>query len=114
MDLLISMKAETILKGLELGCNIMQMPTAQTGGYFIAEIREADEDKLKLLQDYAKILEDKLTGNSEFRVEHTRFGFILKKRVDQDIEYSEAWEKWVGFSRHLYEELSDFIDDHTG
>jgi len=44
MDLLISMKAETILKGLELSANIMMMPTAQSQGYFIAEFRGCRED----------------------------------------------------------------------
>ncbi|MBI2486945.1 MAG: hypothetical protein HYW01_08300 [Deltaproteobacteria bacterium] len=66
MDLLISMKAETIQKGLDLDCNIMLMPTAQSQGYFIAEFREADPENLRLLKQYgdwvvfSRILYDEL------------------------------------------------------
>jgi hypothetical protein len=110
MDLLISMKAEVIQKGLEPNWNMMSMPTAQSGGYFIAEFREADPEKLKLLRQYVKILEGKLDGNN-FKIELTSYGFVLKKRVDEDIKYIEAWEKWVAFSRILYNELLDVVGD---
>ncbi len=110
MDLLISMKAETIERGFEPNWSIMSMPTAQSMGYFIAEFREADQEKLKLLRRYAEILEDKLDGNN-FKIELTSYGFKVKKRVDDDIEYREAWEKWVAFSRVLYNELLEIIGD---
>ncbi len=99
------------MKGLYIDCNLMQMPTAQSEGYFIAEFREADEEKLKIIKKYAEILENKLKGNSDFLIEHTRFGFILKKRVDEDIEYMEAWERWVRFSRRLYKELLNTLGE---
>ena len=108
MDLLISMKAEPILKGLELNSNIMTMPTAQSGGYFIAEFREGDPEKVKLLKRYVEILKDKLDGRS-FQIEPTSHGFMLKKKVDEDIQYTEAWERWVVFSRTLYNELLDVV-----
>ena len=110
MDLLISMKAETIEKGFEPNWSIMSMPTAQSRGYFIAEFREADREKLKLLKRYAEILEGKLDGNN-FRIEFTSYGFAVKKMVDEDIEYMEAWGKWVTFSRMLYNELIKIIGD---
>jgi len=110
MDLLISMKAETIQKGLELSCNIMQMPTAQSQGYFVAEFREADQEKLRLLKQYGNILVGKLDGNN-FLVEATAFGIVLKKKVDVNIDYMEAWEKWVLFSRVLYDELMDIVGE---
>ncbi|MCI0453981.1 MAG: hypothetical protein L0Y68_03165 [Candidatus Dadabacteria bacterium] len=109
MDLLISMKAETILKGLELASNIMTMPTAQSLGYFISEFREGDSEKIELLKHYGKILEDRL-DKSIFKLELTSYGFILKKKVDEDIEYKEAWERWVEFSRALYNELEVVVD----
>jgi hypothetical protein len=110
MDLLISMKAETIERAFEPNWSIMSMPTAQSRGYFIAEFREADREKLGLLKRYAEILVGKLDGNN-FRVELTSYGFIVKKRVDEDIEYMQAWEKWVVFSRMLYNELLGVIGD---
>lgn len=110
MDLLISMKAETIQKGLDLDCNIMLMPTAQSQGYFIAEFREADPENLRLLKQYGDILAGKLDGNN-FLVEATPFGFVLKKKVDENIDYMEAWEKWVVFSRILYDELMDIVGE---
>ena len=48
MNLFISMKAQTILKGLYIDCNLMQMATAQTEPFFIAEFREDWEEQLKL------------------------------------------------------------------
>ena len=108
MDLLISMKAETILKGLELSANIMMMPTAQSQGYFIAEYREGDSEKINLLKRYVEMLEGKLDKNI-FQIELTSHGFKLKKKVDEDIEYMEAWERWVVFSRTLYNELLDVV-----
>lgn len=110
MDLLISMKAETIERGFEPTWSIMSMPTAQTRGYFIAEFREADREKLELLKRYVEILEGKLDGNN-FRIELSSYGFTVKKRVDEDIEYIQAWEKWVAFSRMLYNELLEVIGD---
>jgi hypothetical protein len=110
MDLLISMKAETIQKGLELPCNIMQMPTAQSQGYFVAEFREADQEKLRLLRQYGSILAGKLDGNN-FLVEPTTFGIVLKKKVDPNIDYMKAWEKWVLFSRMMYDELMDVVGE---
>ncbi len=110
MDLLISMKAEPIQKGLEPSWKIMSMPTAQSEGYFIAEFREGDPEKIKLLKRYAEILRGKLDG-SIFKIEITSHGFMLKKKVDENIEYIEAWERWVIFSRALYNELLDVVGD---
>lgn len=111
MDLLISMKAEPIQKSLEPLWKIMSMPNAQSGGYFIAEFREADRADLEFLKQLANILQNKLNGNSEFLIESTPFGFILKKKVDEDLEYMEAWERWVHFSRAIYEKLENVIKE---
>lgn len=111
MDILISMKAETIQKGLYMNCNIMQMPTAQTRPYFIMELREDNEDTLKLIKQYAEILQKKFDRDEEFLIEHTNIGIILKKRVDENIEYMEAWENWVVFSRKVYEELVEIVGE---
>jgi hypothetical protein len=111
MDLLISMKAETILRSLEYGPGMMRTPTAQAKPYFIAEFREDKEDKLKLLKDYADILKKKLDGNEEFLIEYTNIGIIVKKRVDEKVEYMEEWEGWVSFSRNLYDELLHFVGE---
>jgi hypothetical protein len=111
MDILISMKAETIQKGLYMNCNIMQMPTAQARPYFIMELREDDERKLKLIKKYAEILQKKFDGDEEFLIEHTNIGVILRKRVDEGMEYMEAWDDWVLFSRRVYEELADIVGE---
>lgn len=111
MDLLISMKAQTILKGLYIDCNLMQMPTAQSEPFFIAEFRDDREDQLKLLINYAKILQEKFDGDEEFLIEFTNLGFIIKKKVDENLEYMNEWDKWVSFSRKLYEELIDVVGD---
>ncbi|MGH7902000.1 MAG: hypothetical protein ACRENZ_09715 [Thermodesulfobacteriota bacterium] len=111
MDLFISMKAQTILKGLYIDCNLMQMPTAQTEPFFIAEFREDREDQLELLTNYAKILQEKFDGDQDFLIEFTQLGFIIKKKVDENLEYMDEWENWVSFSRKLYEELIDVVGD---
>jgi hypothetical protein len=111
MDILISMKAETIQKGLYMNCNIMQMPTAQAKPYFIMELREDNEGKLKLIKKYAEILQKQFDGDEEFLIEHTSIGIILKKKVDEGIEYMEAWENWVLFSRKVYEELVEIVGE---
>ncbi|HVY55192.1 MAG TPA: hypothetical protein VHC46_05485 [Thermodesulfobacteriota bacterium] len=111
MELLISMKAETLNKGIYFQeSNIMQMPTAQSKGYFIAEFREGNEEKLRLLKKYGEILRQKLEGDDVFLVEDTNIGFKLLKRVEDDKEYMEAWEDWVVFSRNLLKELEDIVD----
>jgi len=107
MDILISMKAETIQKGLYMNCNIMQMPTAQTKPYFILELREDNEDRLKLIKKYAEILSRKFDGDEEFLIEHTKIGIILKKKVDENIEYI-----WVDPSKLLsLENLDMYLRD---
>jgi hypothetical protein len=111
MELFISMKAESINKGIYfLESNIMQMPTAQSQGYFIAEFREGNEEKLSLLKKYAEILRNKLDCDDEFHVEDTNIGFKLLKKVDEDMEYMEAWAEWVTFSRNLLRQLEEIVD----
>ncbi|MFI5324271.1 MAG: hypothetical protein ACHQ6U_12270 [Thermodesulfobacteriota bacterium] len=111
MELFISMKAETLNKGIYfLESNIMQMPTAQSQGYFIAEFREGNEEKLKLLKKYVEILRSKLDGDDEFHVEDTNIGFKLLRKVDEDMEYMEAWAEWVTFSRNLLKDLEEIVD----
>lgn len=112
MELLISMKADTINKGIYFKeSNIMQMPTAQSKGYFIAEFREADEEKLKLLNRYADILQNKLGGDKEHYLERTSIGFKLYKKVDEQAEYMEEWQEWVIFARKLLRELKEVVGE---
>ena len=94
-----------------MNCNIMQMPTAQAEPYFIMELREDDEAKLKLIKQYAEILQKKFDGDREFLIEHTNIGIILKKKVDEGMEYMKAWDHWVSFSRKVYEELAEIVGE---
>ena len=111
MDLFISMKAQTILKGLYIDCNLMQMPTAQTEPFFIAEFRDDREEQLKHLMNYASILKERIDSRDDFFVEFTDLGFIVKKKVDESREYMDEWESWVSFSRNLYDELLDVLGE---
>ncbi len=110
MDLFISMKAEPFDRALEPYWKTMAMPTAQSGGYFIAEYRESDAEKIKLLKRYVEILRGKLDGDN-FLIELTSLGFLVKKKVDDTVDYMDEWEKWVLLSRALYNELSDVVED---
>lgn len=112
MELLISMKAETINKGIYFKeSSIMQMPTAQSGGHFVAEFREGDEEKLQLLNRYVYILKQKLNGKEDFFIQETNFGFKLLRPVDSDMEYMDAWADWVMFSRGLLRELKEVVGE---
>jgi len=80
----------------------MQMPTARTGETFVAEFREGNNEKLKLLYRYVEILENKLNEDDEFLIEHTNYGFKLLKPVDQDKDYMEAWQIMGGFYKKAF------------
>jgi len=111
MELFISMKAETLNKGIYFQeSNIMQMPTAQSRGYFIAEFREGSDEKIRVLKKYVEILRHKLAGDEEFHIEDTQIGFKLLKRVEEDKEYMEAWGEWVIFARRLLRDLEEILD----
>jgi len=111
MDLLISMKSEILNKGIYFESTVMQMPTAQTEEKFVAEFREGDKEKLKLLKRYVEILENKLNEDVGFNIEHTNYGFKLLKPVDQNKDYMEAWEEWVVFTRRLLIELKHVVGE---
>ncbi|KAB2822742.1 MAG: hypothetical protein F9K51_08240 [Candidatus Dadabacteria bacterium] len=112
MELFISMKAENLNKGIYFKeSNIMQMPTAQSAGFFIAEFREGDPGKLILLRRYSGLLKSRLAGDAEYFLEETTIGFKLYKKVDEEKEYMEAWEDWVVFSRRLLRELKGLVGD---
>ncbi len=111
MELFISMKAENLNKGIYFKeSNIMQMPTAQSAGFFIAEYREGDPEKLLLLRRYSGMLKSRLTGDQEHFLEETPIGFKLYKRVDEGKEYMAEWEDWVIFSRRLLRELKELVE----
>ena len=112
MELLISMKAEFLNKGLYFEkSSFMQMPTARTGETFVAEFREGDNEKLKLLKRYVEILENKLNEDDEFQIEHTNYGFKLLKPVDQNKDYIEVWDEWVVFASSLLIELKHVVGE---
>ncbi len=109
MELLISMKAEDIKKTI-FSHSAMDIPSAQTNGYFIAEIRDSDKEKIKLLHRYADLLFKKLHSKDIYRIEYTKLGFRLKRKVNEENEYMEEWENWVEFSRELYKELENLFN----
>lgn len=109
MEIFISMKAED-LSTTVFRNSMMDIPSAQVNGFFIAELRESDKEKVKLLHKYAEILIKKLNESSnDYTVEYTNLGFKLKRRVNEEKEYMSEWENWVEFSRELYEELQSFF-----
>lgn len=112
MDMFISMKAENLNKGIYFEkASVMQMPTAQGHGHFIADFMEGDEDKLRILKRYADMLNDKLDGQEGFFIQHTSYGFKLLKPVDEDMEYIDAWESWVKFTRRLLREIEEVLGE---
>ncbi len=108
MEIFISMKAQE-LNSTVFRNSMMDIPSAQSNGFFIAELRESNSERVKLLHRYADILIKRLNNNGEYGVEYTSLGFKLKRRVDENKEYMEEWEKWVQFSRDLYDELENFL-----
>lgn len=112
MEILISMKAENINKTVYRNSQ-MDLPATQTNGYFIADLRESEEDKIELLQKYAAILLKKLNNSGNYAVEYTPLGFKLKRKVKEDKEYMEEWENWVEFSRELYQELETYFEEES-
>lgn len=110
MDLFISMKAETIQEHLFIKCNMMQMPTAQTNPYFIAEIREDDPYKLKLLLKYEGLIKHKLLSDDSYIIEHTNMGFKIKRKVDESKDYMGEWQKWTNLATMIFKELKRFVE----
>ena len=112
MDLLISMQAETINKGIYFEkCSVMQMPTARFHEVFVGEFREGNKEKLNLLKRYAEVLESKLKEEDGYKIEHTNYGFKLLRPVDSNKDYMEDWEEWVVFTRQLLVELRRFVGE---
>lgn len=113
MDLLISMQAETINKGIYFEkSTVMQMPTARTHEVFIGEFREGNPEKLKLLKRYVEVLESKIKEENGFKIENTNYGFKLLRAVNTSKDYMEDWEEWVVFTRSLLTELKQFVGEH--
>jgi hypothetical protein len=112
MEVLISMKAEFLNKGLYLEKgSFMRMPTARVGETFVAEFREGDNEKLKLLNRYVEILENKLKKDDEFQIEHTNYGFKLLRPVDQNKDYMEQWDEWADFTSGLLNDLKQVVGE---
>ncbi len=110
MEILISMKADdmrrTKFKNLQ-----MDMPDTQINGHFIAELREAEIEKIVLLKRYGEILLKKLNTKHNYAIDYTEHGFKLKRQVDYDKDYMEEWDEWVVFSHELYEQLEEFFEE---
>ena len=111
MEMYISMKAEDINPTMfkHMG---MDMPSPQSNGYFIAEFRDSEPEKVSILHRYSSMLETKLQKIGFFLVENTNRGIKVKKKVDESKEYMKEWENWVEFSRNLFEELESFFEDN--
>ncbi|NIP30959.1 MAG: hypothetical protein GTO02_14380 [Candidatus Dadabacteria bacterium] len=110
MEMFISMKAENINPTMFKHMT-MDMPSPQSNGYFIAEFRDSEIEKVSILHRYSSILEEKLQKIGFFLVENTNRGIKVKKKVDETKDYMEEWEGWVEFSRNLFEELESFFEE---
>jgi hypothetical protein len=111
MELLISMKGEQINKAYSPHFSVMYTPTAIGNMYFLAEIREDDPEKLGRIKELIPVLWVELCVSGEFKLETTGIGFIVKKKVDENSDYMEQWERWVRFSRSLYREVARAIGE---
>lgn len=111
IDLFISMKAETIQEYLYIKCNMMQMPTAQTNPFFIAEIREDQTEKLEMLFRYEDLLRTKLINDKKYIIERTDIGIKIKKKVDENKDYMEEWYEWTEFSEMIFKQLKKVLEE---
>lgn len=111
IDLFISMKAETIQEHLYIKCNMMQMPTAQTNPFFIAEIREDQAEKLEMLFRYEDLLRTKLIKDKKYIIERTDIGIKIKKKVDENKDYMEEWYEWTEFSEMIFKQLKKVLEE---
>ncbi|MCH7926437.1 MAG: hypothetical protein IID03_00405 [Candidatus Dadabacteria bacterium] len=111
IDLFISMKAETIQESLYIKCNMMQMPTAQTNPFFIAEIREDQAEKLEMLFRYEDLLRTKLIKDKKYIIERTDIGIKIKKKVDENKDYMEEWDEWTEFSEMIFNQLKKVLEE---
>lgn len=110
MEILISMK------GVNEGKYVYRNPYmndafSQSNGYFIAEIREADRDKVRVLHKYGIILLRKLREKGNYSIEETSFGFKLMRKVNEEKNYIDDWDEWAAFSEMLHRELEIFFKD---
>jgi len=111
IDLFISMKAETIQEHLFMKANMMQMPTAQTNPFFIAEIREDEPERLELLFKYEDLLRTKLLNDEKYIIERTSIGIKIKKKVDETKDYMDEWYEWTEFSTMIYKQLKQVLEE---
>lgn len=110
MEILISMK------GVDDGKYAYKNPYmndafSQSNGYFIAEIREPNEEKVKILQKYGIILLNKLKDKGKYSIEQTGQGFRLMRKVREDKDYTQDWDEWAAFSQLLHQELEAFFNE---
>ena len=108
MEILISMKSGDSSSGFENP--YMNSASSTTDRYFIAEIRDSEEENIDLLQKFSDILLKKLNDPSTYSVENTTLGFKLLKKVDNNKNYTDDWDDWVEFSNQLHEDLEDFFN----
>ncbi len=111
IDLFIYMKAETIQEHLFIKCNMMQMPTAQTNPFFIAEFREDEPDKLELLFRFEDLLRTKLINDDRYIIERTDIGIKIKMKVDEKKDYMEEWNEWTEFSNMIFKQLKEVLEE---
>ena len=111
MEILISMK------GVDDDKYVFKNPYmndafSQSNGFFVAEIREFEKDKIELLQKYSEILIEKLKEKGEFSLERTEHGFRLMRRVNENKDYTADWDEWAAFSDLLYQELVSYFEEN--
>ncbi len=90
---------------------MMQMPTAQTNPFFIAEIREDEPDKLEILYKYEDLLRDKFINDDKYIIERTNIGIKIKKKVDETKDYMDEWNEWTEFSNMIYKQLKEVLEE---
>ncbi|NIP29867.1 MAG: hypothetical protein GTO02_06375 [Candidatus Dadabacteria bacterium] len=110
MEILISMKGVDDSK-YSFKNPYMNEAFSQRNGYFIAEIREHDLNKVRILQKYGIILLKKLKEKGKYSIEETKHGFKLMRKVNEDKNYTDDWDEWAEFSNLLYQELTSFFED---
>ena len=62
-------------------------------------------------QEVAMVSVARINVPEDFFIQHTTFGFKLLKPVDETLEYMDAWENWVVFTRGLLRELKEVVGE---
>lgn len=109
MELLISMKAEDINRTVFHQGTMMDMPSDQTNGYFIMEIRDMNAEKIAILHEYAKKLQEAFADDANYTIEETETGLKIRNKVDEAKPYKKEWDNWARFAKKMHDKLEKFV-----